>query len=458
MILKRNNLILFFLSICLLLLTGLFFFLEFSSLERIILPILSSILISLGIYGILFVTNKDKFVPKIYLISILVHFIFILLWQIIKYYLLGLPMPTENNFVSFISDNDGQLYHAFGVELSNNYHLDYLSEKYTGGLFPKIVATIYYFFDTNPFIVSCFNSLCASFVSVIVYLIALKVLSNNLYCKIYALLTVFCTSYIVNSSVLIRDAYITLFMYLSIFISYKFFKVKNPIYLVLTLFSLYLLFLFRPYCAFITLLGIVLTFLFIRMGKIEQKNGILKTNKNSMIMLILFPLLVVLLIGIVCYSVKFMNMFSVLDLIELREIAYSSDNSGFTFDFNMLFHIFPLLPFVIGYICLFFSPFPWEWLVVKRLHFVPDMIVLYCMLPSFFKNLILIFKNRNYYLMCFVFTLFIMFSIYCITLGNSGAIYRLRGLYIPMIYLIAMYNPDKFLRKIFNKIQKWGIV
>lgn len=60
--------------------------------------------------------------------------------------------------------------------------------------------------------------------------------------------------------------------------------------------------------------------------------------------------------------------------------------------------------------------------------------------------------------MCFVFTIFIMFSIYCITLGNSGVIYRLRGLYIPMIYLIAMYNPDKFLRKIMNKIQKWGIV
>ena len=33
----------------------------------------------------------------------------------------------------------------------------------------------------------------------------------------------------------------------------------------------------------------------------------------------------------------------------------------------MLYNIFPLLPFFIGYICLFFAPFPYEWVYLKRL-------------------------------------------------------------------------------------------
>ena len=61
----------------------------------------------------------------------------------------------------------------------------------------------------------------------------------------------------------------------------------------------------------------------------------------------------------------------------------------------------------------------------------------------------------------------LMFTIYCITIGNSGTIHRLRGSYIPipMIYLIATYKPDKILASILknskmenNLIKKYQIM
>lgn len=458
---KKQNILPLILALCFIGLIFLFFILEISSPERIVLPILISSFISSGIYLVLRVTNKDSFVSKIYLISILIHFVFILFWQIIKYYLLGLPMPSDTNFSAFISDVDGVQYHFLSSYISDNYNINTLSQKYYGGLFPKIVGTLYLLFGKNPFIASCFNSLCAGFVSVLVYLISKNVLLTKEYCKIYALLCVFCTSFIVNTSLLMRDVYITLFIYLAIYLSYKFFKTKNILYLISTLLSIYLLYLFRPYAAIILVIGIIAGNI-IRNIKFRKYKNNLRVNKWTLALIILLPFILFgVLYGLnflITNSMLFIKELSVETLINVRETAYSVSNSTYSWNFLSLYNKFFLLPFIVGYLCLFFAPFPWEWIYVKRLHFVPDMLVLYCLLPSFLKNIKKVFTDRNYFLLVCFCTMIIMFSIYCITVGNSGTIHRLRGPYIPMIYLIAMYRPDKFLKRILSKLIKWRII
>ena len=458
---KKNNLILLVLGIAFICLLFFFMFAEFDQAERVILPILFSLIIASYLVAVLNIFNSDKFVPKIYLISVLVHFCFILFWQILKYYILGLPMPTDTNFTPFISDADGVMYHQISSFLADNYNLAFLSDKYYGGFFPKLIATLYHIFGKNPFIATCMNSVVASFVSVLVFLISKKVLKDRNLCKIYALLCVFCTSFIVNTSVLMRDGYITLFMYLSIYLSYKVHKTGNIIYIIFLLLSIYSLYLFRPYAAIMVILGIVFGSIFKHIRIKKVKRGI-RANKTGIIFLAFLPFIILgLVFGLgwfISNQTLLHNELSVESLINLRETAYAVSNSTYSWDFNKLYHIFPLLPFLIGYLCLFFAPFPTEWIYVKRLHFVPDMLVLYCLLPSFIKNLKLIFKDKNYYLLVCFFTMICMFSIYCITVGNSGTIHRLRGPYIPMIYLIAMYRPDKFLSRILNKIQKWRLV
>lgn len=455
---KQNYILILLLVIFMIIMTSLFFFLEFSSPDRVIIPVLITEILGVSICALLNVFNKDKLISKVYLIVFLVHIIFILFWQILKYYILGLQIPTEYHFEPFISDTDGSHYHYLGSILADRYNSRIMEEKLYGGLFPKIIATIYHYFGKNPFIVTCFHSIISSFIPILLYKIAKPILYNRQRIKIYVLLCIFCTSYIVNTSILIRDVYIVLFIYLSIYLSYRFYKLQNLIYAILTIVSLYALYLFRPYAAFIVLISIFLTNIFVRLKSLHYKKGILSANKITVIVTALSPVLIVLFVALICYFANYMNMFSVEDLMELRESGYTGSNSDYSWNFGSLYSICPLLPFIIGYVCLTFAPFPWEWVFVKRLHFVPDMLVLYTLLPSFFKNIKRVLKEKQYYLVCFIFTIVIMFAIYSITVGNSGTIHRLRGPFIPMIYLIAMSKPDKFLNRILNRIQKWRLL
>ena len=454
---RGKNIILFVLSCAVIFLFSIIMLLEFSEPERVVLPFLLTTLISLGIFLLLNILNKDKFISKIFLIAILLHFIFILAWQLIKYYILGLPTPNENHFHGYIVDLDGGRYHLLGINLLPYLNTMFFQEKVNGGLFPKIIAYIYNLFPYNPFIVVCLGSIISSFTAIIFYLIGKLTFKDIGMAKIFALVSILNFAHIMNTSTLIRDAYIVFFMYLSLWLSYYFYKYRSILHLVLTIISLYMLFLFRPYASFVMLGAIIASFIFLNL-KISYKNHHLQTNKTGVCLLIFSPLIVV---GIVILFIKmttFANILSVEDLITTREVAYSGSSSDYSWDFGKLYHIFPLLPFVIGYICMFFAPFPWEWVLIRRMIYVPDMLILYSFLPSFFKNLKNILKTKQYFVVLFFFAILFMFSIYCLTLGNSGSIHRNRGPYIAMIYLIAMSSPDKFLCRILNKIQKWRLV
>lgn len=455
-LIKVKFLLPFILVCSLTFLAGLLFCLEFSSLERVLLPYSISILLSLGIFVILNNIFKDKFISKIYLISVLFHFIIILFWQIFKYYILGYNLPSDNTFIPFTVDNDGVLYHQLGVHISNNFSFELLKEKFTGGLFPKIIGVLYHYFGNNPFIPCCLNCIIAGFTAIFIYLIGKNTLKDIITTKLYTIFSIVTFSHLLNTSVLMRDGYITLFMYSSLFLSYLFYKTSNLLYLLLTILSCYGLYLFRPYAAFVIIFAIIATQIFIRL-KLSFTNKKLKLNKITAIFLILSPIIMGIIIFALLKISSFMSVISVEDLITIRDVSYVGGDSDMGMDFGALYSKFFLLPFIIGYFCLFFAPFPWEWIKPSRIIYVPDMLILYCFLPSFFKNIKKVFTDKNYFLIICFCSMIFMFSIYCITLGNSGAIHRLRGPFIPMIYLIAMYRPDKFLSRILNKIQKWRL-
>lgn len=432
-------------------------FLELSSLDRTVLPFLIYCLIYFGIFILLNLCNKDKFISKIYLISLLLHLIFLLFWNIFKYHLLGYNLPTENTFKPFTIDNDGALYHSYGVYISHHLFLNTLTTHFIGGVYPKIVGIIYHYIGVNPFIVCLFNINISSLVAPIIYLIGKQVFNNVEESRIYSFLSIFTFTHIMNTSTMIRDSYITLFMYLSIFLSYLFYKRRNVLYLILTMTSLCLLYSFRPYACCVIFFAIVITFIMSNYN-LKLSKWHIKSNAFSIILMILSPIAISLLLYSLYLIFSSMNLLSVEDLIEVREVSYQYGDAQIAFDFGALYSKFFLFPFIIGYIYLFGAPFPWEWVKPSRIVYVPDMLILYCFLFSFFNNIKTLFRRKNYMLLVCFFSIIFMFSIYCITLGNTGAIHRLRGPFIPMIYLIAMSRPDKFLSRILNKIKKWRIV
>lgn len=455
--LNGNKIIFLTLICCLIFLVSILFCLEIDSLERVILPFLISTIIATGIFFILNILNKDKFCSKIYIISVLLHFIFILSWQIFKYHILGYHLPTNNIFKPFTVDNDGVLYHYLGVYVAKNFTLSTLQEHLTGGLFPKIIGILYYYFGVNPFLPCLLNCLISGFTAIFIYLIGKNTLEDKQIAKIYSILSILTFSHIINTSVLMRDGYITIFMYTSIYASYLYYKFHKLLYLLLTIISIFALYLFRPYAAIIILLAIIAAFVFTNLN-IKIKNNKIKTNKLSFSLILFSPLIITAFIFIL---IKFSALFKVLsveDLINIREASYQYGAAEVAIDFGALYSKFFLLPFIVGYIYLFFAPFPWEWIYPRRMIYVPDMFLLYLFLPSFFKNIKKVLEEKKYLLVVSLFSLIFMFSIYCITLGNTGAIHRLRGPFIPIIYIIAISQPNNFIKKLTCKLKKRGFI
>lgn len=446
-ILSGNKILYLILFCSIIFLVSILFFIEFEMLNRVLLPFFITLFIVFGIFSILNVSCKDKFCSKIYIISVLLHFIFILFWQLFKYHILNYHLPTDNIFQSFTIDTDGGLYHIEGVYIASHFSFNILKEKFVGGPFPKIIGILYYYLGHNPFFPCLLNCLVSGFAATLIYLIGKNTLEDKKMAKIYSLLSILTFAHIMNTSVLMRDGYITIFMYLSIYLSYKFYQTRNLINLLLTFLSLYFLYLFRPYASIIILLAIITTFVFLNLN-IQIKNNKIKANKLSFLVILFSPIIIAIFIFILIKFSALFKVISVEDLINIREASYQYGAAEVAIDFGALYSKFFLLPFIVGYIYLFFAPFPWEWLSPRRLIYFPDMLILYCFLPSFFKNIKNVLLERKYLLVVSLLSIIFMFSIYCITLGNTGAIHRLRGPFIPMIYLIALTYPDKLLNKI----------
>lgn len=453
LVINKKNILIYFSVIAISFLLGISFLLEIFDLNFVILPFGISFLFTIFLFMILNYFIKDKFISKIFLLSVLFHFIFILFWHLFKYYMLSYHFPTDNTFIPFTVDNDGVLYHSLGVYVAKNFTLTTLQEHLTGGGFPKIIGILYYYFGINPFLPCLLNCLISGFTAVFIYLIGKNTLENKQIAKIYSILSILTFAHIINTSVLIRDSYITLFMYSSLYLSYLFYKTKNLLWLFLTFFSLYLLYSFRPYAAYVLLSAMLLSWVICNL-KSNLNKGQLKLSKFTLIIYLFFPILAISFIFLIKYflsSITLLKSISVESLIDIRESAYQFGNAEIVIDFRALYNKFFLLPFIVGYIYLFLAPFPWEWIYVTRIVYIPDMLILYCFLLSFFKNIKIVFVEKKFLLMCSLLSIIFMFSFYCITLGNSGAIHRLRGPFIPMIYLIALYSPDKILAKIINK-------
>ncbi|HIZ28386.1 MAG TPA: hypothetical protein H9673_04255 [Candidatus Adamsella sp.] len=460
LLIKNKNILIYLSLITIFLLLTISFLLEITDLDLVVLPFGIYFLITIFLFAVLNYFVNDKFVSKIFLLSILFHFIFILFWHIFKYYLLGYNLPTNNSFTPFTIDNDGVLYHSLGSYVAKNFSLTTFSEHLTGGVFPKITGILYHFFGTNPFLPCLLNCFISGFTAIFIYLIGKNTLENKQIAKIYSVLSILTFAHVMNTSVLIRDAYITLFMYSSIYLSFLFFKSKNIFFLPLTLISLFLLYLFRPYASYILISAFFVAFILCSL-KGTYKNNRIKTSKFSLILYILLPILIVTFLFILKYflnSITLLKSISVESLIEIRETAYQTGAAEVSIDFGALYSKFFLLPFIIGYIYLFLAPFPWEWIYATRIVYVFDMLMLYFMLPSFFKNIKLVFIEKKYLLFSILLSIIFMFSIYCITLGNTGAIHRLRGPFIPMIYLIAMLKPNKLLKKFILSIINYKII
>lgn len=422
-------------------------------LQTIVVPVFVLLLFTFFISVFLQYVQKDKFVAKAFLVSVLVHFIVALFINIVKYQLLGLPLTTPTDFSYIKIDGDARIYHPEGAIISHNllYYLTHIAQ--TGyNHYSYVVGCVYSFFGINDFAACAFNSFVAGFIAIFVYKVS-KLVVDIQRAKLVTYLSIFSFSILANTTILTRDVFIILFTYTAIYSSYLLYKNFNIKNIVILGSSLVALGYFRLYAAANVIAAITIGFFTLKM-QFKYKNERLILDRNTFIYL--FILVPVLFFGLMMFikmadSSMAISFLSVEDLMESRDVNYATANTEFAIDMQNLISISPLLGIFVGYICMFFAPFPWSWFSVKNVFaafYVIDTIVLYFFLFSFFKNVRQVFKQKHYILIVSFFLIFIMFMFYGLILKNAGAIFRLRGPFLPLIYLIALYKPDKFLTKI----------
>lgn len=395
------------------------------------------------------INTKNRFYPRIYLLTALFHLLVGLFIQILKYKILNLP--TIGGFAGVGIDNDGALYH-------NSAKILLQDPQYNTLFFAKIVAMIYKVFGINEYTVCTINSLISGFISLIIVKMASAIYKDNFNVKFLGYITTFSLTIAAYTSVLLRDVYILLLSYMIIYFYYIFFKKKNLFYFLLSIICFILLCPIRAYAACASFLACIFAHLII-VSKMKYKNLIIKTNKY---MVIIFVLLLIILTLLFVFQ-NFLNLDYIISLFDMDTIlkvseeGYGGANSSFGIDRVALSKCLPLF-LLIGYFCMFFAPFPHQWLLSKNIvqaFSASETIILYIfLLPSFFIGIIKGFKDRNFIIVSSFLYIIFVFTFYGMILDNSGAVFRGRAHFLPLIYLIALYNTGGYLKKFLITLHK----
>lgn len=415
----------------------------------LIIPYSIAMFIAFIIAVIININTKNRFYSRIYLLTTLFHLLAGIFIQILKYKILNLP--TIGGFAGIGIDNDGTLYHNYAKILLQNPQYDTL-------FFAKIVAIIYKIFGVNEYTVCAINALFSGFISFFIVKMGETIYKDNFTVKFLGYITTFSFTVTAYTSVLMRDVYIILLSYMIIFFYYVFYKKKNIYYLLFSIFSFFLLCPIRAYAAAATFIACITAHL-ILVSNLKYKNFIIKTNRY---MITVFIMVIVILTLLIIFQ-NFLridyiiSLFDMDTILKVSEEGYGGANSSFGIDRVALSKCLPLF-LLIGYFCMFFAPFPHQWLLSKNIvqaFSASETIILYIfLLPSFFMGIIKGFKDRNFIIVSSFLYIIFVFTFYGMILDNSGAVFRGRAPFIPLIYLIALYNTKGLLLKICNKTKK----
>lgn len=442
---QKINLIHILLIIIFFIIFVLFFFGE-HAIVTLIIPLVLSIIFSIITYIILFKTNKDKFVPKCFIITVFFHFIVAIFIQLLKYYILNLPII--DSFAAIGIDNDGYIYNQQAIQIAKTH-------DYSIGLFySKIVGAIYSYLGINEFTVCSINCIISGFISVTIYLLAKKLYKNRIRAYLLTYIVIFSFTVAAYTTVLMRDVYIILLTYLIIYNYYLFYKKNNILYLILSIISFLVLCPIRAYAAGAAFIACVLTNLIVNV-KFKVTNNIIKLNRQMILILIVSSVIlstIIIFQGVLGLD-YIVSLFDMDNILQVSEIGYGGANSSFGIDRVALSKIPPLF-ILVGYFCMLFAPFPHQWLLAHNIvqaFSATETIILYIfLLPSFFKGIQKGFEDKNFIIISsFLYILFV-FTFYGMILDNSGAVFRGRAPFIPLIYLISLYNPQGLLKRIFR--------
>lgn len=436
-----------------------------------ILPAAVMALLAFTVSGCILAIKKNPttvFISRLLIFTFIFRLLTALFVYLLEYHILDLPKIYGIAHIGI--DNDNLLYHFMGLGYADKFDsfeiVDFLSSL---GLFPAsndgavhrvniysfVVGVFYYLFGARMLVPIFFNCFLSSFNPVFSYLIAKEAGLTEAKSRFLGYIVAFSLTISAYSSVLMRDAFIMFFTMASIYLIIRLLKTQNIFYFGWFCLAIFFLSRFRGYAVSAIIISAITS---VVLSKITPK--LTRTNISLAFGIMILGLL----------SFKFSNLlgfdyvkYLVSDtgnMLHISDIGYSGADSSFGFNRAALANNLPLLG-SLGLFCAMFSPFPWQWLLAKNIvqAFVSvEMIVYYVfIIPSLFYGIKKIFAEKNLpLLICFFFAVFIL-VFYGLIFDNSGAIFRGRSQFLPLIFMICIYDSRGWLLKIENILKRLRI-
>lgn len=341
-------------------------------------------------------------------------------------------LNSANRIIEFF-EQGGSILFLFG---SNE---DWLEVSKITNYFPWISTTISLMFGAYETLIagSLYSAFMAALSVLMIYKMAQDLLPEEKKSVAIdaAILAIFFPSYIMFTSVMLKEATVIFLSYSMLYIFYRYIMSKKQHYLGILVGGLFVLATFRVYAAGIVLFACAAGYLIY----VIRSRG----AKNSVQALIVLSVLViiVLVFGKKYLGIEFiMKVLDVENIQDLRTQHYGAASTFFEIgDLSTPTGILKAIPLGLCYMLL--SPFPWQWIggtdiVEKAL--APDMIIYYIIFPSVLLGFYRVHKQKPLLGIILVVYFFTVALPYSILIGNFGTIYRLRMQLLPTMFVMAV--------------------
>jgi len=320
------------------------------------------------------------------------------------------------------------------------YDISRISSVSSYGTF---LGTIYFFFGQHTFIARLVSCILGSFVIFLIYKISSKLELKEKYIYILCLIVALTPSYIIFSSLIMRDMLIWVLTYLFVYLSYKLFEkfnFKDLTYIIFIVIPL--VFLRKQYAPLYALYLFIMLILFIR----DKKYYFLSINIDFIKYIIFSVVLSFSLYGVYSLVMYELSTWDKTEIVEYFATQMSYRARGGTaylqdLEYNSYFDIFKYAP--VKFIYFTYGPFIWATSNIFTLLAAIENLVLWFFSIIFFvrfKYLKIINSKKKYNFIIFLLSfIFISLAANAAIDSNFGTAIRHRMIYIPIFYLSTFY-------------------
>jgi hypothetical protein len=316
------------------------------------------------------------------------------------------------------------------ANLTDEFTQRAISAKEVGWGMTYLTGLIYYIAGRSILVAQSFCAVIGAATAPMVYFCAQKIFQNQRVAKASALTVAFFPSFIIWSSLLLKDGLIIFLLVSTMTMVLQLQKKFSLPTLAILIFSLFGVISLRFYIFYMLAAAVAGSFV------IGLGNSIQSMTRNLIAVLIVGLSLTYL--GVIRNATTEMSKFGSLEAVERsRQWAASSSESGFNEDVDVSTTEGAIAALPIGFTYLMLAPFPWQVSNFRQAITLPEVFLWWSLIPLIIFGIWYTLKNRLREAIPILLFSLMLSLVYSIFQGNVGTAYRQRTQIQVFLFIFA---------------------